>query len=162
MRRPSLSASASEPPFGWAIHGARRGVEVLKRMLATDPSPKVREQVIFALSQSKEPTGLAAVMDAAKNDKTPADSQQGFVLAGPESREQADAGPDQRALPSTTRNVPSRNRRSSRSSNFRKRRACRCSSTWQATTPIRRFGRKPFSGWGSRRIRGRSTFSRRC
>jgi HEAT repeat protein len=46
-------------------------VEVLKRMLASDPNQKVREQVVFALSQSKEPAGLAAVMDTAKNDKSP-------------------------------------------------------------------------------------------
>ena len=45
------------------------GVDVLKRMLANDPSQKVREQVVFALSQSKEPAGMAAVIDAAKNDK---------------------------------------------------------------------------------------------
>jgi hypothetical protein len=50
------------------------GVEVLKRMLANltnDPSPNVREQVVFALSQSKEPAALAILIDAAKNDKTP-------------------------------------------------------------------------------------------
>jgi HEAT repeats len=45
------------------------GVEVLGRMLANDPSQKLREQVMFALSQSGEPAGIAAVIDAAKNDK---------------------------------------------------------------------------------------------
>lgn len=47
------------------------GVDLLKRMLATDASEKVREQVIFALTQSKEADAMAVVLDAAKNDKDP-------------------------------------------------------------------------------------------
>ena len=47
------------------------GVTILKRMLAADPSLKVKEQVIFALSQSKDPAGLAAVVDAARNNASP-------------------------------------------------------------------------------------------
>jgi hypothetical protein len=45
------------------------GVDVLKRMLASDTSQRVREQAVFALSQSPDPAGMAALMDAAKNDK---------------------------------------------------------------------------------------------
>jgi HEAT repeat protein len=36
-------------------------------MLATDPSPKVREQVIFAIAQSERPAAMEAVIDAARN-----------------------------------------------------------------------------------------------
>ena len=39
-----------------------KGVVILQRMLAGDPSPKVREQVVFALSQSKKPAGLTTLM----------------------------------------------------------------------------------------------------
>jgi len=48
-----------------------KGLETLKRMLAGDPSMKVREQVVFAISRSKEPTANALLIDIAKNDKTP-------------------------------------------------------------------------------------------
>ncbi|HZL57247.1 MAG TPA: HEAT repeat domain-containing protein [Bryobacteraceae bacterium] len=46
------------------------GLDVLKRMLASDPDIRVREQGIFAISQSREPTALATLIDEAKNDKT--------------------------------------------------------------------------------------------
>src|SRR6185312_3716308 len=47
------------------------GVEKLKQMLARETSEPVREQVIFALSQSRAPAGIAAVLDAARSDKDP-------------------------------------------------------------------------------------------
>ncbi len=46
-----------------------RGVAVLKRMLENDPNADVRDKVVLALSQSKDPGGLPAVVDAARNDK---------------------------------------------------------------------------------------------
>ena len=49
-----------------------QGVAVLKRMLANEVSVPVREQVIQALTQSKEPEAIQIVIDTARNDKTPA------------------------------------------------------------------------------------------
>ena len=45
------------------------GVATLKRMLATDPSPDVRDRVVLALSQTKDPAGIALVIDVARSDK---------------------------------------------------------------------------------------------
>ena len=45
------------------------GVATLKRMLASDPSTDVRDRVVVALSQSKDPAGIPLVIDAARNDK---------------------------------------------------------------------------------------------
>ena len=58
---------------------------MLKRMLASDPSDKVREQVIFGLSQSKDPAGMKAVIDAARSDKSPRVREQRALLARAES-----------------------------------------------------------------------------
>ena len=38
-------------------------------MLATDPSADVRDRVVFALSQSKDPAGIPLVIAAARSDK---------------------------------------------------------------------------------------------
>lgn len=48
-----------------------RGVASLKKMLASDPSSDVRDRVVLALSQTKDPGGMALVVDAARNDKDP-------------------------------------------------------------------------------------------
>jgi hypothetical protein len=45
------------------------GVATLKRMLAIDTSADVRDRVVMALSQSKDPGGIPLVIDAARNDK---------------------------------------------------------------------------------------------
>ncbi len=47
------------------------GVASLKRMLAGDPNADVRDRVVLALSQSKDPGGIPLVIDAARNDKDP-------------------------------------------------------------------------------------------
>lgn len=48
-----------------------RGYEILSRMLRDDPSDKVREHVIFALTQSKDPGATPAIINAAHNDRSP-------------------------------------------------------------------------------------------
>jgi hypothetical protein len=48
----------------------RRGFDILRRMMTDDPSVRVREKVVFALSISKEPEAVTAMIDAAKNDKS--------------------------------------------------------------------------------------------
>jgi hypothetical protein len=48
-----------------------QGVDVLRRMLATEQNVKVREQVLTALSQSREPSALTVLIDEARGDKTP-------------------------------------------------------------------------------------------
>ena len=45
------------------------GVATLKRMLATDTNPDVRDRAVLALSQSKDPGGIPLVIEAARNDK---------------------------------------------------------------------------------------------
>ncbi len=53
--------------------GAARGshgYQVLRRMMSEDPSPKVREKVVFALSISNEPEAVGTMIDAAKGDKS--------------------------------------------------------------------------------------------
>src|SRR5437867_5023222 len=46
----------------------RRGYEVLKRMLRDDTSARVRDKVVFALTQSKEPEALTTMIEAARSD----------------------------------------------------------------------------------------------
>ena len=48
----------------------RRGYETLRGMLKNDPSSRVRDKVIFALTQSKEPAALQTIIDAAKGDSS--------------------------------------------------------------------------------------------
>jgi hypothetical protein len=48
----------------------RRGYEILRGMLKDDPSSRVRDKVIFALTQSKEPAALQTIIDAAKGDSS--------------------------------------------------------------------------------------------
>ena len=50
---------------------ARRGFEIVSRVLREDPSDKIREHAIFALTQSREPGALDAVVRAAHDDKSP-------------------------------------------------------------------------------------------
>ncbi len=47
------------------------GIATLKRMLASDTNADVRDRVVFALSQSKDPAGIPLVIEAARNDKDP-------------------------------------------------------------------------------------------
>jgi hypothetical protein len=49
---------------------SRRGFEVLTRIVR-DPSDKIREHAIFALTQSKEPEALSIVVGLAHNDPSP-------------------------------------------------------------------------------------------
>jgi HEAT repeat protein len=46
------------------------GVRVLLRMIAQDPSEKVRDKVTFGLSVSKTPSALTALINAARNDQS--------------------------------------------------------------------------------------------
>jgi hypothetical protein len=46
------------------------GARLLIRMLASDPSDKVREKVTFGLSVSKAPGALTALLNAARNDQS--------------------------------------------------------------------------------------------
>jgi hypothetical protein len=46
------------------------GARVLTRMLADDPSDKVREQVTFGLSVSKTPSALTTLIDTARSDRS--------------------------------------------------------------------------------------------
>jgi hypothetical protein len=48
----------------------RRGYEVLKRVVAEDPSEHVRDKAVFGLSVSKEPEAVTAMIDVAKNDRS--------------------------------------------------------------------------------------------
>lgn len=53
--------------------GAARGApgfEALQRILRESPDDTTREHVVFALSVSKEPASLDALLDAAKNDRS--------------------------------------------------------------------------------------------
>jgi len=52
------------------LRGAK-GVDRLRQMLSSDPSPKVRERAVFALSQSRDPRGTQVVIDTARTDKDP-------------------------------------------------------------------------------------------
>ncbi len=68
--------------FWLGVSRGAKGVEILKRMLASDPSDQVRAQVIFDLSLSKDPAGMKTVIEAARNDKSPHVRQQAlFWLA---------------------------------------------------------------------------------
>jgi hypothetical protein len=49
----------------------KRGFEILSRVVRDDPSDKIREHAVFALTQSKEPDALAPVIRAAHEDKSP-------------------------------------------------------------------------------------------
>jgi len=64
------------------------GARVLARMIANDPSDKVRERVTFGLSQSKERAALATLLATAKSDRsTKVRGQALFWLAQKAGRE---------------------------------------------------------------------------
>jgi len=48
----------------------KRGYELLRRMLRDDPSERVRDRAVFALSISKEPEAVDALIEAARHDKS--------------------------------------------------------------------------------------------
>ena len=48
----------------------RRGHDILRRMVNDDPSARVREKVVFALSISKEPEAVTTMIETARNDKS--------------------------------------------------------------------------------------------
>ena len=80
----------SKTSFWLGNMGGRHGVEVLRRMIANDPSDHVRREVTFGLSQSKEPEALALLIDAAKNDRsTDVRSQAIFWLSQKAGNKQA-------------------------------------------------------------------------
>ena len=54
-----------------SLHAGQAAEQALDQLFAPTQPRKVREQVLFALSQSKDPAALAMLIDAAKNDKTP-------------------------------------------------------------------------------------------
>lgn len=49
----------------------RRGYESLARLVRTEPNDEVREHVVFALSQSKEPEALTLIGRVAREDRSP-------------------------------------------------------------------------------------------
>jgi hypothetical protein len=49
----------------------RRGYETLRRLVREDPSPKFREHVVFALSQSDVPEAVDVILSVARNDAEP-------------------------------------------------------------------------------------------
>jgi len=48
----------------------RKGYEILRRMMQEDPSARVREKVVFALSISHEPEAVGTMIEAARADKS--------------------------------------------------------------------------------------------
>jgi len=46
-----------------------RGLEVLSRLVRTDPSPRFREHVVFALTQSREPAAVDRIVEVARHDE---------------------------------------------------------------------------------------------
>ena len=48
----------------------QKGYEILRRLVREDASDKVREQCVFALSLTKVPAAVNAMIDAARNDKS--------------------------------------------------------------------------------------------
>ncbi|MGH9672262.1 MAG: HEAT repeat domain-containing protein [Bryobacteraceae bacterium] len=49
----------------------KRGLEMLNRLAAQDPSDRVREQVAFGYSTSREPDAMTALINMAKSDRSP-------------------------------------------------------------------------------------------
>lgn len=48
----------------------KAGYNLLRRMLQEDPSERVRDKVVFALTQSKEPEALDTLIEAARTDRS--------------------------------------------------------------------------------------------
>jgi HEAT repeats len=47
-----------------------KGFATLRRLIHTDPSPRFREHVVFALSQSHEPGAIDEIIDVARHDES--------------------------------------------------------------------------------------------
>jgi hypothetical protein len=60
----------SDTAFWLGSARGENGVRVLTRMIAGDPSDKVREKAVFGLSVSKSPTALPTLIATAKEDKS--------------------------------------------------------------------------------------------
>jgi hypothetical protein len=58
----------SQTAFWLGVARGRRGFEVLRRMLQEDPGDKVRDKVIFAISQSSEPEAMNLLIETARKD----------------------------------------------------------------------------------------------
>jgi HEAT repeat protein len=56
--------------FWFGVQRGRRGYDVLARMLREDPSDRVREHVVFALSRSKVPEALPLVLQTIRSDRS--------------------------------------------------------------------------------------------
>jgi hypothetical protein len=70
--RPAQSQKVREKAIFWlgANRGAR-GVEILSKLLANDPSDFIRDKTVFALFIGKQPEALPLLMQAAKSDPAP-------------------------------------------------------------------------------------------
>jgi hypothetical protein len=78
----------SDTAFWLGSTRGEAGARLLARMIAQDPSDKVREKVTFGLSVSKVPTALTTLITAAKEDRsTRVRSQALFWLAQRAGRE---------------------------------------------------------------------------
>jgi hypothetical protein len=60
----------SQTAFWLGVARGRRGFEVLRRMLREDTGDKVRDKVIFAMSQSSEPEALNMLIETARKDSS--------------------------------------------------------------------------------------------
>ncbi len=56
--------------FWLGVARGRRGYETLRRMVKEDPSNRVREKAVFALSLSKEPDALGTMIETARADSS--------------------------------------------------------------------------------------------
>ena len=63
------------------------GARLLARMIAQDPSDKVRDKVAFGLSVSKVAAALTTLIATARDDKSTQGPRPGAVLAGAEGRQ---------------------------------------------------------------------------
>ena len=81
-RRRSPEWLRSDTAFWLGNERGEAGARLLARMIAQDPSDKVREKVTFALSVSKVPAALTTLIATARNDRsTKVRSQALFWLA---------------------------------------------------------------------------------
>ncbi len=75
----------------------RRGFEALKKIVANDPSDRVRSRAVQALAGSKEPEAIDLVIAAARNDRSPKVRGQALMALSRQAGMKA-VGPIQQAI----------------------------------------------------------------
>ena len=148
-------------PFWLGNTRGRRGLEILQRVIKEDTAAEVKKKAVFGISQSREPQAVDVLIENARSaTPTPPCAAESIFWLAQKAGNKAAAAITERIEQDPDTEVKKKAVFALSQLPKRRRRAAADPGRAHATR-IRRCANRRCSGSGSRRIRARSTSSRR-